>query len=149
MLATKNSSKELKKIILARFRSFDMNPRLRVVGGWVCVGTSKHNFMIRFDTGFVYRMTYSTGITGSNVIGTLDTLVHFILKQFGVYMYVGTNRRIAMLDKRMVKNLIDAGMVTEQYLTNTILKEHEANVRASLKHAKDRGKRLGLCTAGY
>jgi hypothetical protein len=144
-----SNAKELKKIILARFRAYNMNPTLRVVGAWVDVGTSKYNFMIRFDTGFVYRMTYSTGITGSNVTGTMDTLVRFILKQFGVSAYTGTISRLSTLDKRSVKNLIAAGMVTEQYLTNAILKEHEANVRASLKHAKEQGKRLGLCTAGY
>lgn len=145
-----NNTKTLKKVILAQFRSFDMNPKLRVVGASVCVGTSKFNFRIMHDPSGLYRMTYSTGMIGSNITGPLHTLVCFILKQFGVsYVYTLTSGTRHVLDKRSVKNLIAAGMVTERHLTNAILKEHEANIKASLKHAKEQGKRLGLFTAGY
>lgn len=143
-----NNAKTLKKVILAQFRSFDMNPKLRVVGDWVRIGTSKHGFMIRVD-GFVYRMTYSTGITGSNVTGTMDTLVLFILKQFGVYPYGGTTRRLSMLDKRAVKNLIAAGMVTEQYLIRALIKESTLEIERLRKQARAEARRLGLCLSGY
>jgi len=132
-----DKQKMFRNKVRAWFHSYNLDPVLKVQGNTLRIGNrfSLHDL----GNGNMYMLGNTDHTSTTRSTGTLDCLLRAIVGKFVCFTELPNH-----LDKKAVRTLIAADMVTEKFLQQHLLKEYKAEVEHARKQMIQKSRRLGL-----